>query len=112
MRGPSVIEGDVDLLLRLLAIEPLTRTELVAAFKDERAISDSAVRVVVEEARARGQLVIHDGDRYRMAGSFEEYVEWRDRDPLSRARRLLEQVRRMDETASRTWPEQLRLTAA
>lgn len=111
-RGPSVAERDVDLVVKLLSIEPLSRRELLEAMREERDISDSAMRVAVENARAAGHLVIHDGARYRLAAAPEEYAEWREREPLPRAHRLLEQVRRMDETAARTWPPQGRLWEA
>lgn len=109
MRGPSVVERDVDTVLHLLRIEPLTRKELVQAMQDERRISDSTVRVAIEEARARGELVIHDGERYRLAGSYEEYANWRDRDPIARARRLEEQVRAMNERAVLEFGRQMEL---
>jgi hypothetical protein len=113
VRGPSVLDSDVDLLLRLLAIEPLSRKELVDAMNEERPIRDSAVRVAVEEARARGVPLIVVGDsprRYKIAETFEEYQAWRA-DHWSRIQRMLEQLRRMDETIERRFPEQLRLVA-
>lgn len=109
MRGPSVGERDVELVVKLLTIGPLTRKELLEAVREERDIGDSAVRCAVEDARAAGHLVIHDGERYAMAQTYEQYIAWRDRDPLPRAKRLLEEIRHMDERASRTWPEQMRL---
>lgn len=115
-RGPSVSERDIELVVRLLSVDSLTRTQLREAVNEERdhPLSDSAVRVVVEEARTKRHLVICAGGgrhrTYKIAESFEEYLTWRA-EHASRIATMSAQLRHMDETASRTWPEQLRLVA-
>lgn len=111
-----VSEDDVVAVATALEMFPegLNRKDLLAAVirLAERPVSDSAMRIAVEELRGRGELIVHDGHKYRFAASYDQYKNWRARSPLSRAHRLLEQVRRMDEAASRKWPEQLRLGVA
>lgn len=109
-------EDDVVAVMTALEMFPdgLNRKDLLSAVIRiaERPVSDSAMRIAVEELRGRGELIVHDGHKYRFAASYEQYARWRVQSPLARAHRLLEQVRRMDETASHKWPEQLRLIAA
>ena len=115
-RGPRVAEDDVAAVAAALEMFPdgLNRRDLLDAVVRiaGRPVGDSAMRVAIEELRGRGELIVHDGHKYRFAASYEQYARWRVQSPLARAHRLLEQVRRMDDTASRKWPEQLQLIAA
>lgn len=112
MRGPTVAERDVDAVVRLLTIEPLTRKELLEAMREDRALGDSAMRVAIEGARAAGHLIVHDGERYRLATSEAELEAWIAKDAEPRLRRLAEEIRAMRQTARETFPpEQQRLIA-
>lgn len=113
MRGPSVAERDVELVVRLLTIEPLSRKELLEAMREERDIGDSAMRIAIEAARAAGHLIVHDGERYRIARNESELEDWIAREPEPRLRRLSEEIRAMRTKAREQFPpEQLRMGVA
>ena len=99
--------SDCDLVLAALRERPYERRDL----RDHLGIADNYMRAAVEELRAGGVLLVHDGEHYRLAETMEEYRAWRAYH-WSRASRMIEQIRRMDETAMRTWPEQMTLEAA
>lgn len=113
MRGPSVSALDVERVVRLLAIEPLTRKELVAAMQDERpGIGDSAVRIAIENARSQGEPIIHDGERYRLASNFDELESWIAQELDPRLTTLSHQRAAMRARAEATWTDQMRLISA
>lgn len=109
MRGPSTSQRDVDLIVSLLR-QPLTRKQLLEAWKEERDSGDSAMRCAIEQCRAEGIPVIWKDKRYRLAGSWEELSEWVEREATPRAHRILAQVSAMRRRAIEFFPpEQTRL---
>lgn len=117
-RGPSITARDIPALLQTLDhyADGITREELHDVLsRSHRKMSDSQIRIAIEDARAAGHLIITTFGaprKYKFAASFEEYDDWRRRDPMSRAMRLLTEIRHMDESAARTWPPQLELGVA
>lgn len=110
VRGPSTSQRDVDLIVSLLRAQPLTRKQLLEAWKEERDSGDSAMRCAVEAARADGWPLIWKDKRYRLAGSWEELSEWVEREATPRAHRILSQVAAMRRRAIEFFPpEQTRL---
>ena len=112
MRGPKAAERDAEMVVALLRIQPLTRKELLEALREERpTMSDSVMRVAVEEARGKGHPVIHSDGRYRLAETPEELDEWIAREAEPRAHRLLQQIASMRSAATTRWSGQMRLVS-
>lgn len=116
MRGPRLSDQDVDAVVEILNAHPsgLERHELVAQMNAQhRVIRDSAVRVAIENARARGELVLWVDGKYRIARSVEEVETWISRETEPRMLRFAEQMRAMRARCAVTFPpEQMRLGAA
>lgn len=113
-RRTTVRDVDIEALLQLLTEAPQDRHFLSQRLQ----VTDRKARMIVEEARVRGHLVIwqrHErgpGGLYRIAASRTEYDTWKRAETLSRLGTFAMQLRAMDATADRTFPpEQLRLVS-
>lgn len=102
MRGPTVSSRDVEAVVRVLSEykHGLSRKALREVLTvTHRKMGDSVVRVAVENARAAGHPVIHDGEVYRLARDRADLERWIANEAEPRAMRILEQVRAMRDHA-------------
>lgn len=105
--SPSQLDRDVLQLLRWLKEGPQVRGILAQRMH----LTDRRMRRTIEEARARGELVIWSDGLYRIASGRPEYEAWREHEVMSRMGRFGLQMRAMNARADRQWPaEQLRLS--
>jgi hypothetical protein len=101
--APRALALDVEALLQLLSEGKQDRAILAMRM----GVRDRRMRIAVEEARARGHLVLWGGGYYRLAESRMEYELWEGMELNPRITRLLQQRSAMRERCLRTWPEQL-----
>lgn len=114
-RGPSTSSRDVEAVVRVLGEyrHGLSRKDLREVLSVvHRKMGDSVVRVAVENARAAGWPLIHDGERYRLAASRDEYDAWEARELNPRINTLLAERAAMRARAEATWTDQMRLISA
>jgi hypothetical protein len=91
-------------------LKPLSRFELVN--KVNRlllsSLSERRTRNAIREMRKKGVLILSSGGNnggYYMAGSLDEYYQFRDREYKSRALDILETVSAMDASAAEQFGE-------
>lgn len=105
--GKIVASSDVAMLLSFLGERPCARETLAYLMNT----SDRKARKTIEDARQAGHLVIWSDGLYRIATTREEFDAWIDHEVNSRLGSFFAQKKAMTETATRRWPDQLRLIA-
>lgn len=114
MRGPTTSTRDVEAVVRVLSEykHGLSRKDLREVLTvTHRKMGDSVVRVAIENARALGHPVIHDGGRYRLAEGLDELETWIARELDPRLTTLAHQRAAMRSRAEATWTGQMRLVS-
>lgn len=113
-RGPTTSTRDVEAVVRVLGQYKfgLSRKDLREVLSVvHRKMGDSVVRVAVENARAQGYPLIHDGEVYRLARDRADLERWIARELDPRLTTLAHQRSAMRARADATWTGQMRLVS-